>query len=145
MAQMTNLELLEKFRTVESPIDRTLGLEFVEVDREAGTCVLKFEIGREFTGPLGAVFGGIQSAMLDSALSIAGTAKSGNTMGMVSLEIKTTYLRTAATGTFTAKGRALKVGKKVAFLESDLFDADENLVAKACGSALPVPMPNETS
>jgi uncharacterized protein (TIGR00369 family) len=138
---VNNDELRARLEATDSPIDQTLGLVFKSVAHASGICTLEFTIGRGFTNPMGVVFGGIQTSMLDAALSLAGTIKSGLIQGMVSLEIKTRYLKAAPPGVFRAEGRTISLGKRVAFLASEFFGPDGELVARASGTAFPMPFP----
>jgi uncharacterized protein (TIGR00369 family) len=51
------------------------------------------------------------------------------------------FLRAVPLETITAKGRVVKVGRRVAFLEGELFDKEGKLLARATSTAMPTPVP----
>ena len=88
--------------------------------------------------PLGRIQGGFVSAMLDEALAIAGNIASGGTQAMLTLEMKTTYLSAALPGRLIARGRVVRFGRNIAFLEGELRDASGKVCAKASVTAMPL-------
>ena len=50
---------------------------------------------------------------------------------VLSLEIKTTFIKQVNPGSVFVFGRVVKSGKNIAFLEGDLKDKENNLLAKA--------------
>ena len=61
----------------------------------------------------------------------------------LNLDMNLTYLRMVPMETVTARGRVLKLGKRVAFLEGELFDKDGSLLVRATSSAIPTPLPGK--
>ena len=59
----------------------------------------------------------------------------------LNLDMNLTFLRMVPMQTITAKGRVVKLGKRVAFLEGELLDKDGNVLARATSSAIPTPVP----
>lgn len=95
----------------------------------------------EWTNPMGTVQGGFLSAMLDDAMSVTGVVGANFTKVMPTLEFKVSFLRPAPPGKFRVVGRWVRMGKSIAFMEADLFDAGDNLVAKSSGTVTPRPIP----
>lgn len=132
-------ELLARFREAGSHphCSRLLGFEILEIDQSRQRVVVRFLGRTEFTNPMGNVQGGILTAMLDEAMSVAGLIASGMTAAMPTLEMKASFLRPAPPGVFVAIGQVVKLGKTIAFLEGELFDGAERLIAKASATAMP--------
>ncbi len=88
--------------------------------------------------PIGVVHGGLVCTLLDSALGCAVHTTLAAGVGYTSIEIKINYLRpvTATSGLLTAHGWVTKPGRRVAFADGDVRDADDRLVATASGSCL---------
>jgi uncharacterized protein (TIGR00369 family) len=114
-----------------SPIRILLGWQLLDVDLKAGTLRAQFEAKPEFLNPAGVVQGGMLAAMLDNVLGAALGAGLEPGQFLVTLELKTSFLHPARTGTLIGEGRVLRRGKSIAFLEGHLEDRDGNLVAKA--------------
>lgn len=53
--------------------------------------------------------------------------------------MKTSFLRPAMPGRLRGVGRVVKWGRTICFTEGELYDAENRLVAKASGTAMPTP------
>jgi len=95
----------------------------------------------EWTNPMGTVQGGFMAAMLDDAMSVTGVVGANFTKVMPTLEFKVSFLRPAPPGAFRVIGRWVRLGKSIGFMEAELFDAADNLVAKSSGTVTPRPIP----
>ena len=79
----------------------------------------------------GIVQGGFITGWLDAIMAIACMCKEGSDLLVLSLEIKTSFLRQVNPGEIFVYGRVVKSGKSIAFLEGELKDNKNNLLAKA--------------
>jgi uncharacterized protein (TIGR00369 family) len=73
-----------------------------------------------------------------------GTALLAATEGKLlplNLDMNLTFARMVPLETITAKGRVIRVGRRIAFLEGELFDKDGNLLARATSTAMPTEVP----
>jgi len=138
---MTKKELIDRLRNTDSPISDSLRVDYLDVNGDAGSCSLQYDIGREFTGALGLVSAGIVSAMLDDALSTAGALLNGLDKRVITLESHVNYAMSPRAGIFRAEGRTTGVKDKEIQLESELFDAFGELVARATATAVQVNVP----
>lgn len=138
---MTRKELIAKLKATDAPIASTLRVDYLDVNGDAGACSLQYDIGREFTSALGMVSAGIVAAMLDDALSTAGALLSGLDRRMITLDINIHFAKSPPPGIFRAEGRTLRVNGKEAELESELFDAFGELIARASANAVQVSVP----
>ena len=77
------------------------------------------------------VQGGFITGWLDAVMALACMCKLGEGVLVLSLEIKTTFIKTVHPGDVKVTGRVIKGGKNIAFLEADLRDNKNNLLAKA--------------
>lgn len=116
-----------------SPASACLGLEVIDCDAEAGTVEVAFEAGDTLCNLWGGIHGGMVAAMMDDILAIA--VGLGLDWGQISptLEMKVSMLAVARPGRLTGRGRVLRRGKSVVFVEGELLDAEGTLLAK--GSA----------
>ena len=142
---MTNEQLIERMNKFVPPTAVLLGFRLLEVDREKGWVRARWEARPEFCNPMGNVQGGFVAAMLDDTAAIAAIVKSGERIVIPTLEFKTTFLAPAKQGELFAEGRCLKLGKRVAFMESDLFDPEGRHLARMSVTAMPTPMPEQHS
>lgn len=88
--------------------------------------------------PIGTVHGGFVCTVLDSVLGCAVQTTLPAGTGYTSLEIKVNYLRalSASSGRLTAIGRVTKPGRRAAFAEGEVRDAEGRLIATASGTLL---------
>lgn len=117
------------------PAAETLGWELLSVDASAGTIELAFDAKPDFTNPAGNIQGGFLAAMLDDTLGPALFAMTDGKRFGSTIDLHVHYLRPVRPGRVTTKGRVVKLGSKVAFMEGELFTAEGKLAAKATASA----------
>lgn len=121
------------------PTAAILGQEILEIDSAAGRVKMKFQPIEACRNPMGNVQGGIVVAMLDDAAAFAAIIKSGKRIGIPTIELKTSFFAPAKAGVpLYAEGRCLKLGKRIAFMEADLFDEEGTLLARLTTSAIPI-------
>lgn len=143
---MTDAELLERMNRLAPPTSRLLGTQILAVDSAAGTVRMSFAPKPEFCNPMGNVQGGFIVAMLDDCAAVSAVVASGRRIVVPTIELKCSFLGVVRLGQpVFGIGRCLKVGKRVAFMEAELTDADGRVLAKLSTSALPVPMPEDAN
>jgi uncharacterized protein (TIGR00369 family) len=113
------------------PSSKLLGERIISVDRVKGVVEIEFDAGPHLLNPIGTVQGGYVAAMLDDAFSIALLCTTDTKTFAPTLEMKVSYFRGARPGKLKATGRIVHKGKSTAFVESELFDAEGQLLAKA--------------
>jgi uncharacterized protein (TIGR00369 family) len=135
-------KLLHRMKDLFSSIDVPgLEIQILDVSYGKGTVDIEFDVSDSLANQLGFVQGGIVATMLDACIGIAGATRSGGTLAMPLAEMKTTFLRPASVGKIIGRGETLKLGRKLAFIEASLLNEDGELLAKASGTACPVPFP----
>jgi uncharacterized protein (TIGR00369 family) len=117
------------------PAAATLGWQLVRVAPERGEIEVRFDALPTFTNPMGNVQGGFLTAMLDDTLGPALVATLAPEEFAVTLELKVSFLRPARPGQLTGHGRVLHRGGSVAFLEGDLRDTSDDVLATATATA----------
>ena len=119
-----------------APMAELLDLMLAEV--EPGRAVFEGTPDRRHYNPIGTVHGGYAATLLDSACGIATVTRLREGQSMTTLELKVAYHRamSAATGPVRAEGNVISIGKRVAFTEAKLTDADGRLLASATSTLL---------
>jgi uncharacterized protein (TIGR00369 family) len=113
----------------------TLGFEFLAADPERDTIEVAFTAGEAFTNPMGEVLGAFLAAMLFDTVGPALLATLTPDEFQSTLELHTTFLRTAWPGRLIGRGRVVHREGDVAFLEARLSDAGDMVVATATATA----------
>lgn len=139
---MNNEEVRERMNRRAPPTAAFLGTELLEVDQEAGTVRMRFDVGESLCNPNGTVQGGIVAAMLDDAAAYAAIVYSRAKIFVPTLEMKVSFFRPALQGRLYANGRTVKFGKTIAYMEADLEDEDGRLLARLSTTAAPRDLPN---
>ena len=127
-----------------SPHSNLLGSEFVSFDEETQTATMRFTVKREMTTWRGGVQGGLVAGYLDDVMGYAYVAATGGEMAPLNLELSMSLIRLIPEGPLIGKGRVVKSGRKVIFLEGELWSEEGKLMARATSTALPTPRPSPT-
>ena len=117
------------------PCVTSLGGAVKEINFEEKSAVMTFNIPLEFCHSGNVVQGGFVAAMLDAAMSHAVFGNIENVIALPTLELKISYLAASLAGSFSAKGRILRAGKSIVFLEGELFNPQGELTATASSTA----------
>jgi uncharacterized protein (TIGR00369 family) len=120
------------------PAAELLGWELLSEDPEAGTIEIAFHPDGRMLNPRGDVQGGFVAAMLDDTMGPALVSMSGGTLMPRSIDLNVSFIRPVKPGRVIGRGRVVKAGRSVAFLEGELFDEQGMLLARATSSAVPV-------
>ena len=137
---LTDDDILQRFlRTKNQPTgSQTLGFRLLSVSQENRSVEVAFEARAEvLLNPMKQIQGGYLCAMLDECMSVACMVASGMTHVAPTVEMKTSFFRPGMPGALRGVGRVVKWGKTIAFTEAELYDAEERLLAKATGTAVP--------
>ena len=113
------------------PAERTLGFSFIEAVPDSGQIALEFDARPEFCNVLGNVGGGFLAAMLDEVTSLApATTYQPGEFGPT-LELKVNFIRACKPGKLRGIGQTIHRTNSVAFVEGELRDSSEAIVATA--------------
>lgn len=121
------------------PCADTLGWELLSADTETGAVVIAFEGKPAFCNPGGNVQGGFVAAMLDDTLGPTVLVKTKGAAYCATIDLAVRFLAPARPGRLVGHGRLVQLGKTIAFLEGELRDADDRIVATATAAARVVP------
>ena len=127
-----------------SPHTSLLGSEFVSFDEETQTATMRFTVKREMTTWRGGVQGGLVAGYLDDVMGYAYVAATGGEQAPLNLELSMSLIRLIPEGPLIGKGRVVKAGRRVVFLEGELLAEDGTVHARATSTALPTPRPSPT-
>jgi len=119
--------------------DLTLGM--VCTDKSApGRTTWEMRADERFANPVGVVQGGFLAAMCDSAMgasTITWARQRGLRVVCANVELKCSFLKAARVGTrLTCTAWVLEGGNRTCFVEADIVDDDERLVAKSSSTYL---------
>lgn len=126
----------------QSPHTALLGSEFVSFDEATQTATMRFTVKREMTTWRGGVQGGLVAGYLDDVMGYAYVAATGGEMAPLNLDISMSLIRLIPEGaTIIGKGRVVRAGQRVIFLEGELLGEDGTIYARSTSTAIPTPRP----
>lgn len=136
--RMSGLEVLRALIASgrRPPIAETLDFDLVEVD--IGRALFRGTPGQRAYNPIGVVHGGYAATLLDSACGCAVHASLAPEQAYTTLELKVSYHRAleSTTGPVDAEGKVISIGRRVAFAEARIVDAQGRLYASATSTCL---------
>ena len=118
-----------------------MGVVFDSFDAEREEITLRFHAPDSFITPRGSVQGGLVAGFLDEVMGWAHVWATDHAEAPLNLEISMTLLRPVMAGPLVGKGRVIRRGRRVIFLEGELFDDAGNLLARSTSTAIPTPRP----
>ncbi len=138
---MTDHEIIHALRERVRKLQfmRYLDGDIYSVSHERKEAVLAFHPREDLCQTAGVIQGGFVTAMLDGAMAHAVLVASDMTLGPPTLELKVSFLRPALPGPHKAVGRVVRMGKSIGFLEGELFNDKDELIAKSSATAMLVP------
>ncbi len=135
-------DLLTRLKQTRPPAVRTLGDgEVIAWELEDDRITMRWRATVDHCHSVeghpkgGIVQGGFVTGWLDSAMAHACLVKSGFTIGVPSLEIKVSFLRPAHPGAYRSIGWITRWGRRIAFMEAELRDEADELIARGSSTA----------
>lgn len=141
---MSLREVSDELLRVNGAMMNHIGFQSIETyDRELQRLKVAFMVRPEFCHSAGRIAqGGFVTAWLDAAMAHVVLLDSRGTENIASLEIKVSFIAAVAPGPVVAESHIVKKGKRIAFLESNLFDLKGKLLASATQTAMLTAMPS---
>lgn len=116
---------------IKQPFDEFLGFEYRWLND--GELELTLKIKELFVNSMGVIHGGIISTLADVAMSNLMPANEGGVQEIVTVDLKTSFLRPAKGEFLRGKARVVKNGRKLLFAECEVYNDRGDLVAVANG------------
>jgi uncharacterized protein (TIGR00369 family) len=125
---------------VPIPVNEHLGFEVVPVGDPRDGIVYTWVVPEEFCNSAGNLQGGMLATFADAVLGGTCAAHLDESDYPALAEMKISIMRPAPRGSrITGRGRVLKAGRRVLFVEAEITGEDGKLIAKATGTELPTP------
>ena len=118
-----------------------MGVEFDSFDKEREEITLRFNAPASFITPRGSVQGGLIAGFLDEVMGWAHVWATDHAEAPLNLELSMSILKPVPAGPLVGKGRVIRRGRRVIFLEGELFDDKGTLLARSTSTAIPTPRP----
>ena len=133
-AAMSGMEAMQAIRDgilPEPPMARLI--DFRLRTAEPGRIVMELEPHESLENTIGLLHGATAAALLDTAMGCAISTMLPAGQGAVTLDLKLTYLRplSVRSGTISAEGRLIKLGRQTSYTEGFVRDGAGNLAVHA--------------
>jgi uncharacterized protein (TIGR00369 family) len=98
---------------------------------EPGEVDVAMEVGPDHLNLRGLLHGGMIATLADTASGLAIRSALGPGSSHATVQLDVQFLRAGGPGTIEAHGRAVRVGRSIAFAEADVVDASGATLARA--------------
>ena len=119
------------------PYHERAGIELLSVG--PGRVDVALTAGPGDLNAAGLVHGGVIAGLADTACGLAVRSALREGLVQVTAQLSVAYLAPAPVGRIVARGRALRVGRRAAYAEADVEDAEGALLARASGTFVVLP------
>src|SRR3954469_11919027 len=118
----------------EPPVGRLVG--FVLKSIEPGYATFEMEVKERHHNPMGTLHGGIYCDLADAAMGYAYASTLGEDEAFTTIELKINFLRAVRKGKLTAEAKVVKAGSTVGYIECEVKDEADKLMAKASSTCM---------
>ena len=121
--------LIDQVRRSAAPIEELIGFR---VDAIAtGHAVALFRSGPQHANPMGTLHGGVLCDIADAAMGVAFASTLANDESFTTTALSINFFRPVWETALRAEARVVNRGRNFGYLECDVTDQDNRLVAKA--------------
>ena len=118
-------------RDYQSKIPFVVHLGLTTESLGEGTARLSMPLPKHFTNSLGTAHGGVIMSLLDVALCTAARTLHPDSLGVITIDMSTSFIGGGSGARLLAEARVLKNGRSMIFVEGEAKNEDGSLVAKA--------------
>ena len=128
-------QIIERFQamlkdgTLVSPSSNLIGYKFAAV--EFGDVLVELEMNEHHAGFFGLVHGGIICTIADAAMGFAHVSTLNEGEIGVTMEFKMNFFKAPSKGKLRAKGKVIQRSRKASYVECEVLDDEDELIAKA--------------
>lgn len=116
------------------PIGRLLGFKLIAF--EPGRAVFTMTVDERHHNPMGTLHGGVYGDLADAAMGFAYASTLHDHESFTTVELKINFLRAVRQGTLTATASVVKAGSMLGYIECDVKDDKDRLVAKSSSTCI---------
>jgi uncharacterized protein (TIGR00369 family) len=122
---------LEFAREYQKRIPFVTHLKIVTETLDKGSARLSLPVEPHLTNSLGKVHGGVIMSLLDVALCTAARTLHPESVGVITINMSTSFIDAGSGARLYADARVMKDGRSLSFVEAEAKNEDGALVAKA--------------
>ena len=111
-------------------------LGFRIIDFCEGCTTIEIDIDERLYNPMNTVHGGILCDIADAAMGISFFTTLESDETFTSVDLRITFLKQVKDGTLRASSKIIRKGKRLGYMECEIFNQDDELVAKASSTCI---------
>jgi len=124
-------EALQFARDYQKKIPFLAHLRILTETLDKGSARLSLPVEPHLTNSLGKVHGGVIMSLLDVALCTAARTLHPESVGVITINLSTSFIGAGSGARLYADARVMKDGRSMSFVEAEAKNEDGTLVAKA--------------
>ena len=128
------LAFRERARVNDVPVARLIGFEAKEIADGRATVILA--AGPQHANPMGTLHGGILCDIADAAMGMAFASTLAPEESFTTVELKINFFRPIWQAQLRAVGTVVQRGRTIGYVECDVTDEENRLVAKAASTCM---------
>jgi uncharacterized protein (TIGR00369 family) len=118
-------------RDYQKKIPFVTHLKILTEELADGRARLSLPVEKHLTNSIGTVHGGVIMSLLDVALCTAARTLHPDSIGVITIDMSTSFIGGGSGEKLFAEARVLKDGRSMSFVEAEAKNEDGSLVAKA--------------
>ena len=123
-----------KAKANDVPIARLIGFAAEEI--ADGKATVTLTTGPQHANPMGTLHGGILCDIADAAMGMAFASTLALEDSFTTVELKINFFRPVWEARLKAEGQVVRRGRNLGYVECEITDDQDNLVAKAASTCL---------
>jgi len=124
----------ERARVNDIPVARLIGFEAKEI--ADGRATVTLAAGPQHANPMGTLHGGILCDIADAAMGLAFASTLAPEESFTTVELKVNFFRPIWQAQLKAEGTVVQRGRTIGYVECDITDEENRLVAKAASTCM---------
>ena len=116
------------------PIARLIGFEASEI--ADGRAIVTLAAGPQHANPMGTLHGGVLCDIADAAMGMAFASTLAPGESFTTVELKINFFRPVWEARLRAEGKVIRRGSTVGYIECEIADESDRLVAKASSTCM---------
>lgn len=127
-------EFADRARANDVPVARLIGFEAKDIANGRATVLLA--AGSQHANPMGTLHGGILCDIADAAMGMAFASTLAPDESFTTVELKINFFRPVWQSRLKAEGTVVQRGRTIGYMECNLTDEENRLVAKAASTCM---------
>ena len=126
--------LIQKVRHSSVPIGELIGFRVDEIT--TGRAVASLRSGPQHANPMGTLHGGVLCDLADAAMGMAFVSTLAFAESFTTIALSVSFFRPVWQAALRAEAHVVNRGKNLGYIECEVLDQDDRLIAKATSTCL---------